>query len=138
MITITPEEVVRLHTLKHMLWGKGKDREPYDKSLWTEFDQLLSKAMGDLLGGGWLVVAQAVLKNKGQQVVKPEGRPNCLLCKYRRPIPGDAHSQCAAANAKVEASKFGVERGWFHWPLNFDPKWLVACDSFQPKVQSTA
>lgn len=138
IITITPEEVLRLHTLQHTLWGKGKDREPYDKALWTEFDQLLSKAMGDLLGGGWLVKAQASVAIKGQQMVKAQDRPNCLQCKYRRRIPGDQHSLCAAPNAKVKASRYGVDGGWFHWPSNFDPNWLVSCDSFQAKVPSRA
>lgn len=27
----------------------------------------------------------------------------------------------------------GVKRGWFIWPVNFDPVWLQSCDGFEEK-----
>jgi hypothetical protein len=56
--------------------------------------------------------------------------PNCYNCIHRCNVPGDTHSQCNNKNAKVTASEHGVRNGWFMWPLNFDPNWLVTCDGF--------
>lgn len=87
-------------------------------------------------------------------------KPNCYNCHYRKPIPGDAHSRCAhpdinsdllsdllsifniecsaVANPGAEhklgivANMVGVNKGWFDWPHNFDPVWLVECDGYEP------
>lgn len=56
--------------------------------------------------------------------------PNCYKCAHRRELPGDAHSRCNNHKAHVTANPHGVRMGWFLWPLNFDPTWLVSCDGF--------
>jgi len=33
----------------------------------------------------------------------------------------------------IKGSKHGVMKGWFNWPVNFDPVWLENCDGFYPK-----
>lgn len=58
-------------------------------------------------------------------------RPNCYACQHRRTIPGDAHSSCANRNACVDAARQGVTNGWFNWPWNFDPTWLIGCTGFE-------
>lgn len=60
-------------------------------------------------------------------------KPGCYDCVNRRNVPGDCHSECANSKAKVSAVAHGVRNGWFMWPFNFDPRWLVSCDSFIPK-----
>ena len=30
----------------------------------------------------------------------------------------------------------GRNKGWFLWPLNFDPVWLVSCDGFEFNSES--
>ena len=79
-------------------------------------------------------------------------KPNCYECKYRGKVPGDAHSCCKypgndidmfsvfepknVANAiklNVTAREHGVKNGWFMWPVNFDPTWLISCDGFAAK-----
>ena len=79
-------------------------------------------------------------------------KPNCYKCEYRGNVPGDAHSCCEypendtgmlsmfapinAKNAKklnVTADPHGVRCGWFMWPVNFDPVWLLTCDGFKSK-----
>jgi hypothetical protein len=79
-------------------------------------------------------------------------KPNCYQCKYRGNVPGDAHSCCTypendtgilsmfasinAENAKklnVTADPHGIRSGWFMWPVNFDPIWLLTCDGFELK-----
>ena len=32
----------------------------------------------------------------------------------------------------IEANPHGIRKGWFNWPYNFDPVWLVSCDGFMP------
>jgi len=40
----------------------------------------------------------------------------------------------AAARAlKIKANLIGIRRGWFNWPWNFDPVWLIACDGWEEK-----
>lgn len=84
-------------------------------------------------------------------------QPNCYKCLYRRSIPGDAHSECvhprindvdrmvtgfallagqrssAMKRLNVTANQHGIDSGWFWWPLNFDPSWLISCDGFTEK-----
>jgi hypothetical protein len=85
-------------------------------------------------------------------------KPNCYECKYRGSIPGDAHSRCNHPTVKQDGNPFGaivdmlsgknvaaqiqlrvqgdatgIRRGWFMWPANFDPAWLVSCDGFEKK-----
>ena len=59
--------------------------------------------------------------------------PNCYECTHRNNIFGDAHSSCNAYRAKVVGNRHGIEFGWFDWPFNFDPTWLVSCNSFKQK-----
>ena len=90
-------------------------------------------------------------------------KPKCYTCKHRRNVPGDAHSSCAhPANAQanedpllqilgifasvgrvdpvqaetglnVKGHPTGIRRGWFNWPWNFDPTWLLKCDEWEAK-----
>lgn len=34
---------------------------------------------------------------------------------------------------RVKGDPNGIEQGWFNWPWNFDPIWLVECDGFKEK-----
>jgi hypothetical protein len=61
-----------------------------------------------------------------------KGAPDCYQCVYRKELPGDCHSACSNEKASVKGSTYGILMGWFAWPFNFDPKWLVACDGFSP------
>lgn len=63
-------------------------------------------------------------------------KPNCYECKWRENLSGDAHSCCQHPNdekCNVKANATGIKRGWFRWPWNFDPAWLVSCDGFEGK-----
>ena len=64
--------------------------------------------------------------------VMPE-KPNCYECEHRGSVPGDAHSSCRNREAHVEGDAHGQRSGWFMWPHNFDPVWLVSCDGFAGK-----
>lgn len=73
---------------------------------------------------------------------------DCYSCKYRRNVPGSAHSSCTkiTGNNAITAmalvwsgrkvpglsfNKHGVDSGWCNWPLDFDPIW-VTCKYHQP------
>ena len=77
-------------------------------------------------------------------------KPNCYECQYRGSVPGDAHSCChypgtdtelfamfdsgnreLAKELHITANAHGVRNGWFMWPVNFDPVWLLTCDGFK-------
>ena len=87
-------------------------------------------------------------------------KPDCYKCEHRRDIPGDAHSSCkhpdnkgigensisqmigilasvgriapvqVETKLKIKGSLTGIKRGWFNWPMNFDPVWLEECNGF--------
>jgi hypothetical protein len=57
-------------------------------------------------------------------------KKDCYKCVHRLEVPGDAHSRCNNIKAKVEGHPQGIRNGWFMWPLNFDPTWLLSCDGF--------
>lgn len=79
----------------------------------------------------------------------------CYKCKYRGDLPGDTHSCCQYPGNKIgmfdffseentknieklniKADSHGVRNGWFMWPINFDPIWLLNCDGFTPRLGS--
>lgn len=82
--------------------------------------------------------------------------PNCYECRYRGSVPGDAHSCCrypgnntdmfaffAPENQEnirklnIKANRHGFMSGWFFWPVNFDPVWLLSCNGFTPKEEKS-
>ena len=66
-------------------------------------------------------------------VMTKDRAPRCYRCVFREDIPGDCHSRCTAENVDVEGHPFGVKNGWFSWPHNFDPVWLLSCNGFEGK-----
>lgn len=81
---------------------------------------------------------------------------NCYKCKWRGNVPGNTHSCCrhpnlndagedmitgtiAMANLSnfekfgIRANPHGIKKGWFWWPINFDPIWLENCNAFETK-----
>lgn len=42
----------------------------------------------------------------------------------------------AAARAlNVTGDPMGIRRGWFLWPVNYDPVWLRSCDGFERRKE---
>lgn len=68
--------------------------------------------------------------DKEKEKVKP---PDCYKCVHRRKLLGDEHSECKSTTARVKGNAGGIRRGWFFWPFNFDPVWLVECTGFEAK-----
>jgi hypothetical protein len=58
----------------------------------------------------------------------------CYECEFRGTIPGNAHSKCTHPYWKdnnVTGDPHGIKSGWFFFPFNFDPTWLLTCDGFK-------
>ena len=35
----------------------------------------------------------------------------------------------------IQANPHGIKKGWFNFPWNFDPVWLLNCDGYEPIKQ---
>lgn len=57
--------------------------------------------------------------------------PNCYKCIHRRELEDSAHSRCLQRDAEIEGHERGIACGWFVWPYNFDPVWLLKCNAFE-------
>jgi hypothetical protein len=33
----------------------------------------------------------------------------------------------------IKADYHGIKNGWFNWPYNFDPIWLIECKGYESK-----
>ena len=66
--------------------------------------------------------------------VKRDIHKECYSCKFRNSVPGSVHSHCANPDPFMEGDEYGIEKGWFIYPLNFDPTWkLKQCSMYIPK-----
>jgi hypothetical protein len=98
--------------------------------------------------------------DKGKKM-EQEKKFDCGTCEYRGMVPGDAHICCKHPEVKkagiddnvftatmqimegkarepirilnIQGHPQGIRRGWFIWPANFDPTWLVNCDGYKKK-----
>ena len=74
-------------------------------------------------------------------------RALCYECTYRRELPFSCHSKCVHPLIKekgpikasdllgIRAESHGIRNGWFRWPYDFDPIWLISCDGFKEKEE---
>jgi hypothetical protein len=72
------------------------------------------------------------------QVSLKQMRRACYRCKHRRAVPGDCHSACGNLTAHVIGDAHGKFNGWFSWPFNFDPVWLLSCTGFESVAVESA
>lgn len=85
------------------------------------------------------------------------GTPDCRKCEHQRGVLGSTHSAChhpsiqrehgmellavlgglpdlnAASRLGVTCHAHGLRSGWFAWPYNYDPVWLLSCNGFQER-----
>lgn len=107
-----------------------RTEEGYYPQEWTIIDQKFLDDIEKLYKTGKMY--QAGCKPVRRKINnKPKVEPNCYKCIYRGTIPGDAHSLCRNFKAKVTGMSHGIKNGWFFWPINFDPVWLVSCNGFK-------
>ena len=62
-------------------------------------------------------------------------KTECYQCTHRKEIPGDAHSRCVKPDAAMVGNPHGIKKGWFMYPINFDPVWKERlCQNFEPMI----
>lgn len=73
---------------------------------------------------------------------KMKDKPNCYECQHREKVPGSCHSSCSHPSAVgtrgietlgIKGNDYGIRNGWFVWPYDFDPTWLISCNGFTKK-----
>lgn len=93
-------------------------------------------------------------------------KPNCHECRHRGTVLGSCHSSCHHPEVKsahddpmlgafailagvgrvdpmvvkalgVTGHPHGIRSGWFNWPWNFDPTWLLTCTGFAAREVKT-
>jgi hypothetical protein len=40
----------------------------------------------------------------------------------------------AGVKLNIQGDPHGIRSGWFMWPANFDPVWLINCDGFEKRM----
>jgi hypothetical protein len=49
-----------------------------------------------------------------------------------RDIPNDAYIRCVKPDPEMTGHPHGIKKGWFRYPLNFDPVWKTKlCANFE-------
>lgn len=88
-----------------------------------------------------------------------EKAPDCYKCRWRGVLSFSCHSKCQHPKAQqghddlsstlrtilgskhpsvenklgVRGKSHGIKHGWFAWPHNFDPVWLLSCNGFEER-----
>ena len=62
---------------------------------------------------------------------------DCWNCKYKENILGEAHIACNKPDFTMTGNPHGIKKGWFYYPLLFDPVWMTSeCKNFEEKLKS--
>jgi hypothetical protein len=57
---------------------------------------------------------------------------DCYKCKSSRNIIGEAHIACINPDPEMTGDAHGIKKGWFYYPLLFDPVWMrKECSNFE-------
>lgn len=55
----------------------------------------------------------------------------CYNCVHKINIPGDCHIGCNNPDINMTGDIHGIKKGWFCYPLNFDPVWKTKlCNNY--------
>jgi hypothetical protein len=58
----------------------------------------------------------------------------CWRCQHKRDVPGNAHIDCAKPDPTMTGNSRGIKKGWFYYPLVFDPIWKTRdCVNFDER-----
>lgn len=56
----------------------------------------------------------------------------CHQCVHKRNVPYNSHIKCVKPDADMTGDKHGIEKGWFMYPMLFDPTWKTKqCANFE-------
>jgi hypothetical protein len=58
----------------------------------------------------------------------------CYDCSHKENVPGDAHIFCNKYDKSITGDPHGIRKGWFFYPVLFDPVWMTSeCKNFEKK-----
>lgn len=127
---------IKYHADHVETWYPDKTRlHPVDDSYWADYDKELAEIREEPADNS------EEPESEPAPDPAPQGRPDCTKCKWRQSIQGDEHISCGHpfsdpmnnGNLNIVGSPHGIEHGWFMWPFNFDPTWLLNCNGFEEK-----
>ena len=56
----------------------------------------------------------------------------CWLCIHKKDKPGHAHIECTKPDKAMVGHPHGIEKGWFSYPVNYDPVWKMRpCNNYE-------
>lgn len=81
-----------------------------------------------------------MLAARGGAIPSKEGpsvNAKCRSCKHARSVMGSSHHlECMQPDLKVTGSPRGIRKGWFIYPVDFDPIWMTTeCSNYENNVQ---
>ena len=119
----------------------GKKRKKYNKPEMRDVDMWDVPPKVNCYDCGWRrgMSGSAHSKCRHPEVAKspvgasPLGAIFAIMNSGNKQGGGPVLALDAMEKMGVTAHEHGVMSGWFHWPWNFDPVWLVTCLGFTPK-----
>lgn len=74
------------------------------------------------------------VKDNEKKVSAGEASKECYECIHKRNVPGNCHIQCNAPDPNMTGDPHGINKGWFMYPILFDPAWKTkVCVNFNKK-----
>lgn len=77
-------------------------------------------------------------RKEGGLIVSDDGTDERFCkCKHAESIPGNTHIKCNKPDHDMTGNKHGIKKGWFIYPLLFDPTWKTkVCSNFESNEKS--
>ena len=73
-------------------------------------------------------------KEDNKQVDAGKASDECYECKYKQNVPGNSHIECTNPDPYMTGDAYGIRKGWFIYPVLFDPTWKTkTCSNFKKK-----
>ncbi len=63
-------------------------------------------------------------------------KTDCNECRFKRTIHIDSSTCCVNRAAEVKSLPGAENNGFYLWPFSYDPKYLVSCTGFVPRMQN--
>lgn len=54
---------------------------------------------------------------------KKKMRGECWKCEHKEAVPYNCHIKCNNPDPDMTGNQHGINKGWFIYPLLFDPVW---------------
>ena len=75
--------------------------------------------------------------NRGKEPIDDsrDKKTECYSCVHKETVPGNCHIRCGKPDEFMTGSQHGISKGWFFYPLLFDPVWKKRlCNNYKPNT----